>query len=336
MIFTSTQNLTEARPPAAPPGPDGGGDLPAIRTAALAKSYGQRLAVAPLDIEIPRAAVTGLVGPNGAGKTTIMRMLLGLIAPSSGTAEILGVPLGPGMRHLAAVGALIEGPAFYPSLTGRANLRVLAELSGSDLDSIGSALDLLGLAGVAGDAVRTYSLGMRQRLAIAAALLGQPELVILDEPANGLDPAGIRELRALLRRLAGAGVAVLVSSHQLAEIELCCDHLAVLSAGRLLFHGPMNAFLARRASYLLARPADPARRDAVADLCRRAGHSADVGPSGVEVHAPATWAPELHRLCAGAGLWLVELRHELDSLEDTFLSLITDPLLITDPGDASC
>src|SRR5262245_49268361 len=187
---TTQQVPTPTRTPLAGP--------PAIEVTGLTKRYGSRTAVDGLDLELPHGVVAGFVGPNGSGKTTTMAMLLGLVRPTAGTGTVLGEPIDRPARYLHRVGALIETPAFYPSLTGRENLRLLATVGRHDAASIDGLLDTVGLAERGDDRVRGYSLGMKQRLGIAAALLGDPELLVLDEPTNGLDPQGVREMRALV------------------------------------------------------------------------------------------------------------------------------------------
>jgi len=183
-----------------------------VVTRGLTKRYGQRLAVDRLEIELPAGVVSGFVGPNGAGKTTTIQMLLGLVKPTSGIAQVLGHPINDPGAYLPRVGALVESPAFYPTLSGWRNLEVLARLGRLERGRIDEVLNQVGLADRASDLVRTYSLGMKQRLGVAAALLPKPELVILDEPANGLDPAGIREMRSLLRNLADRGAGSISAS----------------------------------------------------------------------------------------------------------------------------
>ncbi|MFN2503856.1 MAG: ABC transporter ATP-binding protein [Acidimicrobiales bacterium] len=208
-----------------------------IETRGLTKRYGGQTVVDSLDISVPTGVIAGFVGPNGAGKTTTLRMLLGLVRPTDGQGHVLGVPLTEPSGYLARVGALIESPAFYPGLSGVRNLAVQTTLSGIEPGRIPVVLDRVGLAHRGADPYRTYSLGMKQRLGIAAALLGEPSLLILDEPTNGLDPAGIREMRELLRSLASYGRTIFVSSHLLAEVEQVCDWLVVIEAGRRVFQG---------------------------------------------------------------------------------------------------
>jgi ABC-2 type transport system ATP-binding protein len=208
----------------------------ALATRGLTKSYGSRTAVDNVDLTVSRGEVFGLLGPNGAGKTTTIRMLLGLVRPTAGTIELLGHDLATSApRVLTRVGALVESPALYAYLSGRDNLRVFGDsLGGVPRGRIDALLELVGLADRRRERVRGYSLGMKQRLGLAAALLRDPELLILDEPANGLDPAGIVEVRELLRRLADDGRTVLLSSHVLAEVQQVCRRVAVLDRGRLV------------------------------------------------------------------------------------------------------
>jgi ABC-2 type transport system ATP-binding protein len=213
--------------------------MDAIRCEGLSKTFGATVAVDDLQLDVAAGQVYGFLGPNGAGKTTTIRMLLGLIAPSAGRAWLLGRPLpDPGL--VARTGSMIEEPAFYPWLSGRANLEVAAGTSGRRPERA-EVSRVLGLAGLDADAdrkVKGYSQGMRQRLGLAAALLGSPSLLVLDEPTNGLDPAGIREFRDLLTGLAADGTTVFLSSHLLAEVEQVCDRVAVIARGRLVEEGP--------------------------------------------------------------------------------------------------
>ncbi|MBA3281211.1 MAG: ABC transporter ATP-binding protein, partial [Acidimicrobiia bacterium] len=215
----------------------------AVSVTGLTKSYGGRTAVDDLDIELPSGVVAGFVGPNGAGKTTTMAMLLGLVRPTAGTGTVLGSSIDEPAAYLPRVGALIESPAFYPALSGAENLRVFAIIGGHDTAPIPALLDTVGLGGRGDDRYRSYSLGMKQRLGIAAALLGDPDLLILDEPANGLDPQGVREMRSLIGQVAESGRTVLVSSHDLSELEQVCDWLVLIDTGRSLYQGPTSALL---------------------------------------------------------------------------------------------
>ncbi|MGA7204475.1 MAG: ABC transporter ATP-binding protein [Specibacter sp.] len=218
---------------------------PAIETHGLTKRFGAQTAVANLDLSVPAGAVFGFLGPNGSGKTTTIRMLLGLAAASSGTASVLGSPMPRELDTvLPRVGALVEGPAFYPFLSGRANLRRLDSAdphasSSTRFARVAEALERVGLTAAAGKKVKAYSLGMKQRLGLANALLRPRELLMLDEPTNGLDPQGTREVRHLVRSLAAEGTTVFVSSHLLAEVEQICTHAAVMSAGNLVAQGTL-------------------------------------------------------------------------------------------------
>ena len=245
-------------------------DTPAIELDGLTKRYGDRRAVDALSTEIPHGTVTGVIGPNGAGKTTTMAMLLGLVRPTAGTGASLlidfgydvtttampGEPITSPERYAGRVGALLEGPALWPGLTGTENLRVLAKLGRHDERAIPRLLGLVGLADRADERFGRYSLGMKQRLGIAAPLLGSPELVVLDEPTNGLDPAGIREMRQVIATIAQESRTVLVSSHILSEIEHVCDWLIVVDRGRALYTGPAADFAGRTATRVTLAPLD--------------------------------------------------------------------------------
>ena len=186
----------------------------------LSKKYGDLFALSHANFEVPLGTICGFVGPNGSGKTTTIRMLLALISPSGGSGEVLDIPIDEPEKYLPYIGAMIEGPAFYPALTGNQNLKVLAKIGGFSLDRIPELLELVGLGERGDSKYKTYSLGMKQRLGIAASLLPNPKVLILDEPTNGLDPAGIQEVRDLLRKLADNGITVFVSSHLLSELEM--------------------------------------------------------------------------------------------------------------------
>jgi ABC-type multidrug transport system ATPase subunit len=204
-----------------------------VETDELTKRYGGRLAVDGVSMTVKRGEVYGFLGPNGAGKTTTLRMLLGLIRPTDGTATVLGSE--PGSPAVTArIGALVEGPGFYPALSGRDNLRVMARYRGLDVAAVDAALSRVDLADRASDKFKSYSLGMKQRLGVASALMGDPELIILDEPTNGLDPAGMQDMRALIVDLARGGQTVVLSSHLLAEVQDICDRVGVIDRGRLL------------------------------------------------------------------------------------------------------
>jgi ABC-2 type transport system ATP-binding protein len=218
----------------------------AIETAGLSKHFGRRRAVDGLTMTVPAGSIAGFIGPNGAGKTTAIRILLGLVRPAAGTATVLGQPLTDPRRYLRRVGALIEAPAFYPGLSGRSNLEVLAHLGGHPRARVDQVLEMVDLVDRARDRAGSYSMGMKQRLGLAMALLPDPDLLILDEPANGLDPLGIIATRDLLRRLRERGKTIFLSSHLLGELEQVADWLVVLHEGRALYNGPARAFLDER------------------------------------------------------------------------------------------
>jgi ABC-2 type transport system ATP-binding protein len=322
-----TQSMTATMAPAAGPADLAEADerpATAIRTQGLTKRYGSRAAVDQLSIQVPTGVVAGFVGLNGAGKTTTIRMLLGLITPSDGTAEVLGQPISHPAAYLHGVGAMIEGPAFYPTLSGRKNLEALAVLGGHPRTRIGQLLELVGLADRAGDRYGSYSLGMKQRLGIAAALLPDPALLVLDEPANGLDPAGIIEIRSLLRGLADQGITVFVSSHQLSEVEQISDWLVMIDHGRLLYDGPIGQVLDRQQAELVVATEQPGDLGTVARLAAEAGHySTPANGHLLRIQAPASYAATLNRQAIAQGVTLVELHHEQPSLEETFLSMTT-------------
>jgi len=298
----------------------------AVSVTGLSKRYGDRTAVDHLDLELPSGVVAGFVGPNGAGKTTTMAMLLGLVRPTSGSGTVLGHPIDHPAAYLPRTGALIESPAFYPSLSGAENLHVLAIVGGHDADRIPALLELVGLAARADDRYRGYSHGMKQRLGIAAALLGEPELLILDEPANGLDPEGVREMRVLVGDLAGAGRTVLVSSHDLSELEQVCDWLVLIDSGRSLYQGPTRELLDGIATALAVVPQRAADTPTLQELLASSGYHAEVtdnrlvvdlnGADRVEV------AASVNRAAFNAGIVLVELSPLRTTLEDRYLSIV--------------
>ncbi len=229
-----------------------------IETTALTKRYGAQQAVDQLDLHVRRGEVYGFLGPNGAGKTTTLRMLLGLVRPTMGSAQVLGASPGD-PRTLSRIGMLVEGPGFYPYLSGRDNLRVVARYSKVPATRVDEVLDVVGLGPRSGDRFATYSMGMKQRLGVAAALLKDPELLILDEPTNGLDPAGMVDVRALIRKQASESRTVLLSSHLLGEVEHICDRVGVISQGRLVREGAVQELRGRPSLVIAADPLDAAR-----------------------------------------------------------------------------
>jgi ABC-2 type transport system ATP-binding protein len=299
---------------------------PALVTHDLTKRYGGRAAVDNLSIEVPAGVVAGFIGPNGAGKTTTMAMLLGLVAPTAGSATVLGSSLDDPASYLGRVGALIETPAFWPGLTGIENLRVLATLSGRDAQRIPEVLDLVGLGARGGDRFGEYSLGMKQRLGIAAALLGDPELLVLDEPTNGLDPAGINEIRQFILELADGERTVLVSSHILSELEHVSDWLIVINDGALLYQGPADGFLGRVPTMIALAPEHPGDLDRLAALIRADGHEPrrDDGALAIPVDEDDAKAlsAALNRAAVAHGIVLAELHTRRPSLESQYLAAI--------------
>lgn len=296
----------------------------AISVLDLTKRYGERNAVDHISFEVPRGTICGFVGPNGAGKTTTIRMLLGLVKPTTGVGTVLGEPLTHPERFLGKVGALIEGPAFYPALSGRENLKVLATLGDFPHDRVDQLLDQVGLLDRATSKFKTYSLGMKQRLGIAAALLPSPELLILDEPTNGLDPAGIQEVRELLGHLAGYGLTVLVSSHLLSEIEAIADDLVMLRDGKVLFSGQTKALLAAQQPTVIASTTNQRDLARLIEIATNTGHQAQIVNESVHIVADATFATSFNRAAFEAGIILSSLVTALPTLEETFFELTSD------------
>jgi ABC-2 type transport system ATP-binding protein len=295
----------------------------AVSTHDLTKRFGDRTVVDQVDLAIPAGSVCGFVGPNGAGKTTTIRMLLGLIRPSAGGGSILGGSLTEPASYLRKVGALIEAPAFYPQLSGRDNLRVLARLGRLNLRAVQPALARAGLTDRAGDKYRAYSLGMKQRLGIAAALLPDPELLILDEPTNGLDPAGIVEMRGLIRSFADDGMTVLVSSHLISEIEQICDYVVMIRAGRLVHQGRVAELRATQQRDIVVAPEHDTDSERLAKILEAAGCAATVqsADNTVRVETAGLGAADLNRLAASNGITLRQLAEQTRSLERAFFAL---------------
>jgi ABC-2 type transport system ATP-binding protein len=298
----------------------------AIASSALTKRFrGGQVAVDQVDLAVPRGAVYGFLGPNGSGKTTTIRMLLGLAYPTSGTAEVLGTPMPDGaVKILARVGALVEGPAFYPYLSGWDNL---ARYDAADRNAtgstararIGEALERVGLTAAARKRFRNYSLGMKQRLAIASALLTPRDLIILDEPTNGLDPQGTREVRALIRQIAADGITVFVSSHLLAEVEQVSSHVGVMRLGRLVFQGELAELRRTATPRLAVRTADVAGAAAV---FARLGLAAPVTTDDLVTAELGDAEPEkVTAELVHAGVGVRGLAVEAPSLEDLFVGL---------------
>ena len=296
-----------------------------IEVEGLHKEYrklrgGRTVAVDGLDLAVPAGGVFGFLGPNGSGKTTTIRCLLGLVRPTSGTCTLLGADVAHDLhRVIARVGSIVESPALFPTFSGRRNLDLLAGTYGLGAALVEEALETVGLADRAKDPVKNYSLGMRQRLAIAAALLKDPDVLILDEPANGLDPAGIKEVRTLLRRIGDDGRTVFVSSHQLSEVRQVCDHVAILARGRCVAAGSVDEVLSRdRSAAMLVRTSDPT---AAAAALSGSGMQAVVERDVVRVTIDPLEGALVSEALARHGLYPSELRAEEADLETVFLEL---------------
>ena len=289
-----------------------------VETRGLSKRYGNGvLAVDRLDLAVRSGEVYGFLGPNGAGKTTTLRMLVGLIQPSEGSATVAGRPAG-NPRGLSQVGAMIEAPALYPYLSGRENLRVIASYCRAPRPRIDAALAQVDLAAAADRSFATYSTGMRQRLGLAAALLKDPPLLILDEPSNGLDPQGMVEMRDLIRSLSEGGRTVLLSSHLLAEVQQICDRVGVIHRGRLVAEGTVAELRGGSGLALVATPVEKAK-EVLAGLLGADAVTEREG--GLSVAADPRRAAELNRALVTAGVDVSELRPVQRSLEDVFLQL---------------
>jgi ABC-type multidrug transport system ATPase subunit len=289
-----------------------------VETRDLTKRYGSRIvAVDRVSLTVRRGEVYGFLGPNGAGKTTTMRMLLGLIRPTSGVASVLG--RSPGHpESLAHVGALVESPAFYPYLSGRDNRRVIARYAGVPKERIEETLDLVDLTDRARDKFATYSLGMKQRLGVAAALLKDPELLILDEPTNGLDPAGMADMRDLIRRLGSGERTVLLSSHLLGEVEQICDRVGVIFRGRLIADSTVEELRGKGALLVGAKPLDRARKRVEQLL---GAERVEVLDGALRLDADLATAGRINRELVNANVEVTELRRTERTLEEVFLEM---------------
>ena len=302
----------------------------AIEVRDLRKTYRRRfrkdtVAVAGVDLDVPTGVVYGFLGPNGSGKTTTIRCLLGLVHPDAGECRVLGADVG---THLATVirrvGSIVETPTFFPGFSGRRNLELLAEAGGLSRKAAGPVLERVGLAARADDRFRTYSLGMKQRLGLAAALMKDPEVLVLDEPANGLDPAGLKEVRDLLRALADEGRTVFLSSHLLGEVQAICDSVAILARGRCIAEGPVHEVLAvRGGNAFVVR--SPKIRDAKRILANAGFASTSRGDRSLRVIATPDQAGVITKSLADNDIYLTELRPDEVSLEAVFLELTGEP-----------
>ncbi len=298
----------------------------AIQVSDLRKTYRKRMrghsvAVDSLDLEVPAGGVYGFLGPNGSGKTTTIRCLLGLIRADQGTCEVLGRSVPTQLPEvIGGIGSMVETPTFFGGFSGRRNLQILARAGGVSDAAVESALERVGLAERGDDRFKAYSLGMKQRLGLASVLMKEPELLILDEPANGLDPAGLKEVRDLLRSLADEGRTVFLSSHLLGEVQSICDSVAIVARGRLIAQGPVEEVLAVRggSAFVVRAPKIRTAKKVLHD----AGFGATFrGDKSLRVAAGLGQAGKITRVLADAGIYLTELRAEEISLEAVFLEL---------------
>jgi ABC-2 type transport system ATP-binding protein len=299
-----------------------GDEAPPVRARGLVKRYKEVLAVDHIDLNVRAGDVYGFLGPNGAGKTTTLRMALGLIMPTEGTVELFGRdPLRMGARALQGVAGFVEAPRFYPYLSARKNLELLAALDGDGAkERITEVLEIVELSPRAGHRVGGYSHGMRQRLGIAAALLRRPRLLILDEPATGLDPAGMRDMRELIRRLAGEGITVLLSSHQLPEVQELCDRVAIVDRGRVVYEGALADLRRQGGAGYRLRSTDDARALEVLRAQPGIEHVTS-GEHGLGFQAQESDVGALSLALARSDIGILALTPELATLEDLFFRL---------------
>jgi len=288
-----------------------------LETTNLTKRYGRILAVHELGLKVRKGEVYGFLGPNGAGKTTTLRMLLGLIRPTGGHISILGATPGS-PQALARIGALVEGFGFYPYLSGRRNLEVLARYAGVPKERVDAVLEQVALTARSGDRFKGYSLGMKQRLGVAAALLKEPALLILDEPTNGLDPEGMADMRSLIRRLGQGERSVVLSSHLLGEVQQICDRVGVIQQGRLVAEGTVAELRGQAGLLIRATPLDKAQ-EVLATM--EAVGPVETADSWLRLATDPALAAEINRRLVQAGVAVSELRLEERSLEEVFLSL---------------
>ncbi|MFJ8916015.1 ABC transporter ATP-binding protein [Amycolatopsis sp. NPDC102389] len=323
-----TDASTEASAPAVPM---------AARTRGLRKVYGRTVAVDHVDLDVPEGAVLGMLGPNGSGKTTTIRMLLGLVRPTEGEVELFGKKMPDEAAHaLPDVGALVEGPGFHPFLSGRENLlRVAAaepRLATAGIPgAVDAALERVGLTDAATRRYKGYSLGMKQRMGLASALLVPRRMVVLDEPTNGLDPAGTREIRRIIAELHADGVTVLVSSHLLAEVEATCTHVAVLQSGNVIAQGELSELLESGNAALLVRTPDA---ELAVETLRENRIGSRLTPDGVRVDLTAAEAPEVLRQLVTAGVAVHEAARARTGLEDLFARLTQPESTVDGEGES--
>jgi ABC-2 type transport system ATP-binding protein len=309
-------------------------DQPAIEARGLVKRYGRITAVDEVDLTVSPGDVYGYLGPNGAGKTTTLRMALGLIRPDAGSVKLFGRdPLLDGIRALDGVAGFVEAPRFYPYLSGRSNLELVAALDGDGAAMrIDEALDIVELTDRARDRVGGYSHGMRQRLGIAGALLRDPKLLILDEPATGLDPAGMRDMRRLIRRLADEGMTVLLSSHLMVEVEELCDRVVILGRGRVRYEGSLDELIATTGGHYELRTTDDDRAAQIATVQRGIGDVSRAGARGLTFAADEQAATALSIALGEAGVGIAALVPRTATLEELFLRMTEDDAGLSDGG----
>ena len=303
------------------------GHIAAIRARGISKQFGETVALDEVDLDVAPGQVHGLVGPNGAGKTTLLGLVLGLAVADQGSLEILGQPVARSLPSPDGVAGFVDGPGLYPSLTARGNLLAVARLRGLDTSRIDEVLDEVGMTAVADDRVRGFSLGMRQRLGVATALLMRPEVLVLDEPANGLDPAGARHIHAVLARLAAQGAAVFLSSHRMDDLAALCDEVTVLHGGRIAFSGPLVKLVAEvdQLTYRV-RTSDPNAARAVAATTHVVA-SDNTNPGEDDVICVRASVPALDEFVArlaASGIALRELAPVIAPLEAAYLALTDD------------
>jgi ABC-2 type transport system ATP-binding protein len=297
-----------------------------VETSGLTKRFGERTVVRDVELRVPRGSAFGYLGPNGAGKTTLIRVLLGLTPATAGSMKLLGLPVPQRRREaLARVGAIVEEPKFHGHLTGRENLRVVAAARGREaFGRIDGALEQVGLTARAGDRVKTYSLGMKQRLGIARCLLADPELLLLDEPMNGLDPAGIQEFRAFVHRFVAEGRTIVLSSHLLDEVEKTCDHVAIVDQGIIVAQGSIAELRGDGGRVVLVEVDEPARAIALLSAHGAVERVQDDGALlQVTLRDGDDGVPELNRTLVEAGFAVRRLEPQQASLEQRFLEITT-------------
>ncbi|MGW1344387.1 ABC transporter ATP-binding protein [Kribbella sp. NPDC002412] len=302
------------------------GTSAAVRARGISKYFGAVVALDAVELEVPAGQIHGLVGPNGAGKTTLLGLLLGLAVADSGSLEILGTPVGRALAAPDGVAGFVDGPGLYPALTARQNLAALTRLRGLGTAGIDDVLDQVGLTDVAGDRVRGFSLGMRQRLGLASALLTSPRLLVLDEPSNGLDPAGKKHVYGVLTRLAADGTAVVLSSHRMDDVETLCSEVTILATGRVAFSGPLSKLAAesRELDYRLLT-SDPEAAQQLAGetsgITVVDGNAVRQGVEALVVRGPVPAMDDLVARLVTAGIALRELAPVVSPLEAAFLEL---------------